>query len=161
MDLIQKVKKTICRCKMFHAGDKVIVAVSGGGDSVFLIHALSTLRHELGINLHIAHLNHLLRKSADKDLRFVEVLAEKLNLPCTTAKMKIPKYKKKSSLEERARDIRLRFLVRTAKKYGADAIVLGHTKNDLAETVLMRILRGTGLQGMRGILPKRKIHGYS
>ena len=145
---------------MFRPGDTVIVAVSGGPDSVFLLHILDRLRYDLGIHIRVVHLNHQLRRAANSDQRFVHTLAKKLQLPFTTASVRIRKTKRKTSLEEIAREARFRFLMRTAQKYKADAIALGHTKDDLAETVLMRILRGTGLMGMRGILPKREIGGH-
>ncbi len=142
---------------MFSTADTVIVAVSGGPDSVFLLHALTKLRHSLGISLSVAHLNHGLRKSASKDQRFVENLARKFQLPFVTRHASITQ--KHTSLEEAARKARFHFLTETAKRQKGNAIALGHTKDDLAETVLMRILRGSGLYGLRSILPKRKIDG--
>lgn len=161
MDLIQKATKTILAYKLFTDADKVIVAVSGGPDSVFLLYLLYRLRYPLGIRLHVAHLNHLLRKDAQKDEQFVSTLARKLKLPFTGAAVKIQKRKNKSSIEELARQARMDFLMRLARKQKADTIALGHTQDDLAETVLMRIVRGTGLAGLRAIVPKRRMNGFN
>lgn len=161
MELIKKIKESIRTSHLFKNGSTVIVGVSGGPDSVFLLHVLYTLRYELGIYIYIAHLNHRLRKSADLDQQFVERVARELKVPCTVSRRIIQKSTKVSSLEERARQVRFDFLTQVAQKQQADIIVLGHTQDDLAETVLMRILRGTGLLGMRAILPKKEINGFT
>lgn len=160
MNLLQNVKKNIQSHNLLSCGDKLIVAVSGGPDSVTLLYILNRLRYELGIELYIAHVNHKLRKSADTDRRFVEKLAQKLQLPCTVITLNPRRFSKGGSIEETARQLRFESLIKLAKQKKADAIALGHTQDDLAETVLMRILRGTGLLGMQGILPKRKIYGF-
>ncbi|MCK5260374.1 MAG: tRNA lysidine(34) synthetase TilS [Candidatus Omnitrophica bacterium] len=157
MHLITKVKKNIQNAQFFGRGDTVIVGVSGGSDSVALTHILHALQYELGFHLHMAHYNHHLRRSANTDQKFVEALAEKLNVPCSVGHWKNPKALKKGSIEEAARKHRFHFLNHLAKKINARAVVLAHTEDDLAETVLMRILRGTGLQGLRGILPIREL----
>ena len=157
MRLITKVKKNIQSAKFFGRGDTVIVGVSGGSDSVALAYILHVLQYELGFHLHIAHYNHHLRRSANTDQKFVESLAEQLNVPCSIGHWKNSKALKKGSLEEAARKHRFRFLNQLAKRINACAVVLAHTEDDLAETVLMRILRGTGLQGLRGILPRRQL----
>ncbi len=158
-NLLNQIRNTVLSQGLFKSGDKVIVAASGGPDSVFLLYALNQLKHELGIDLLAAHVNHGLRKGSAVDQRFVENLARTWRLPFITTTLVIKKKKNKSSIEELARDARFGFLIKTAQRFGCDSIALGHTQDDLAETVLMRILRGTGLLGMRGILPKRKIYG--
>lgn len=157
MHLITRVKRNIQTAQFFGRGDTVIVGVSGGPDSVALTYVLHALQYEIGFHLHIAHYNHHLRRSANADQKFVESLAEKLNVPCSVGHWKDPKALKKGSIEEAARNHRFRFLNQLAKKINAYAVVLAHTEDDLAETVLMRILRGTGLQGLRGILPRREL----
>ena len=157
MDLITKVKNTVNRHHLFSPGDKVIVAVSGGPDSITLLYILHELQYALGIHLYVAHLNHGLRKSARGDQQFVKTVASDLGLQFITKTIKVKK--QKGSLEEIAREARLTFLIHLAKKYKANMIALGHTQDDLAETVLMRILRGTGLFGMRGIIIKRDFRG--
>ena len=102
----------------------------------------------------------MLRKESAKDRRFVEELAQKLKIPITTTQINVKELAKKGSQEEIARNARLGFLFRVAKEIKADKIALGHNLDDQAETVLMRILRGTGLYGLAGILPKREIAGF-
>jgi tRNA(Ile)-lysidine synthase len=159
MDLITKVKNIIRSQHLVKRGDKIIVAVSGGPDSVTLLNILNTLKHELGIQLFVAHLNHRLRKSATQDQQFVKKICYELNLPFLTKIAHISK--RGGSVEEEAREARFSFLIEVARKCKADTIALGHTEDDLAETVLMRILRGTGLLGMRALLPKRDIKGFA
>lgn len=157
MHLITKIKNNIQNDQFFGRGDTVIIGVSGGSDSVALAHILHALQYELGFHLHMAHYNHHLRRTANTDQKFVESLAEQLNVPCTVGHWKNPKTRVKGSLEEAARNRRFQFLSQLAKKIHARAVVLAHTEDDLAETVLMRILRGTGLQGLRGILPRKEL----
>jgi len=161
MQLANTVKNFIEQNQLLKNGDRVIVAVSGGPDSAALIHILTALRYDLGIGLSIAHVNHNLRKTSGQDERFVKNLADKLNLPFYSTSIRLRKKKKKSSIEELAREARLRFFIRLAKREKAQCVALGHNRDDLAETVLMRILRGTGLLGLRAILPKRKIEGVT
>jgi len=154
---IRKIKHTIERFGLIERGDTVVVGVSGGPDSVALLYVLHALSAESGIRLHIAHLDHMLRRDSAGDARFVGRLAEKLRVPASFAKADIRALVKKGSLEEGARNARLQFFSGIAKKVRARKIALGHTLDDQAETVLMRILRGTGLYGLSGILPKRTI----
>ena len=157
--ILRNVKKTVAASGALSCGDTVIVGVSGGPDSVALLHALFVLRHELGLSLHVAHFNHNWRKSAAMDERFVRRLAGQWGLPCACARMPERFTRAATAREERGRAQRLRFFQRLAKKINARAIMLGHTRDDLVETVLMHILRGSGLQGMRGMLPHRRIQG--
>lgn len=157
--ILRDVKKIVDASGALSCGDTVIIGVSGGPDSVALLHILSTLRHELGLSLHVAHFNHGWRKSANRDEHFVRRLASEWGLPCSCARMSGRLLKAASALEERGRVQRLRFFERLAKKINARAVILGHTQDDLVETVLMHILRGSGLQGMRGMLAHRKIQG--
>lgn len=152
-----KIKDSIKRHGLFRNGDRVIVAVSGGPDSVALLCILHELRYDLGIRIRIAHIDHKIRKDSSSDYLFVKKLAQKLLIPFTGTAINVKKIRKGGSLEDKAREARFRFLIQTAKKYKANVIALGHTRDDLAETVLMRIIRGTGLSGMRAILPKRTI----
>jgi tRNA(Ile)-lysidine synthetase-like protein len=159
MNLTQKVLTGIRRQGLIIPGTTVVLGVSGGADSVALLHVMHALRHDLSLNLHIAHFNHHLRKSASRDQKFVEALASHLNIPVTIGKRPGRMIKKLS--EAQARQLRFDFLGKTAKKIQASAILLAHHQNDVAETVLMRLLRGSGLNGLRGILPQRVIDGVN
>lgn len=159
--ILKKVRETIRRYNLIQRKDKVLVAVSGGPDSVALIYILNSLKKEFDFNLHIAHLDHMLRKDSYKDKEFVESLAKKLALPVSSAQIDVKELSKKGSLEEIARNVRLGFLFKIAKEIKAKKIALGHNLDDQVETILMRILRGTGLYGLRGILPKREISGFT
>ena len=158
--LVSKAKKIIEKYRLIERGDKVLIAVSGGSDSLGLLYILNSLKKRLNFSIHIAHLDHMLRKDSRKDKIFVEKVAKKLNLPFTTSQINVKALLKKSSQEEVARNVRLSFLFKVAREVGVDKIALGHTVDDQAETVLMRILRGSGLQGLGGIFPKRKIDQF-
>ena len=135
MDLIDKVKKTIRGSRMLEQSDKVLVAVSGGPDSVFLLYVLNQLRHDLAIDIIVAHFDHGMRKESKSDERFVASLAKSWQLPFVTASKKVLQGKRKGSIEEIARQARMDFLSQAAKKAKTDKIALGHTQDDLAETV--------------------------
>ena len=146
------------------AGKKLLVAVSGGPDSLALLHSLYRLRGEHGLTLCGAHLNHKLRGvESDADAEFVGDTFERLGVPFTVDGVDVAAYRRRHrlSLEDAARRVRYSFLADAAAKYGADAIALGHTADDQAETVLMHILRGSGLDGLRGMqaLDRRTIGG--
>ena len=159
--IIDKVKEAISKYGLLQKRDKVIVGVSGGPDSVTLLYLLNSLKDKLKIELHIAHLDHMLRRDSHKDAAFVQGLSRKLGLPITCSRIDVRKLSRKGSIEEIARNARLDFFFRTARMVGAKKIALGHNLDDQAETVLMRILRGAGLYGLSGILPRRSISGFT
>lgn len=160
MLLISRIRETINRYDLLSEGNKVVVGVSGGPDSVALIFLLNLLRKELNLDLHIAHLDHRLRKDSYCDEAFVRSLAQRLNIPFTSKRINIFRLSQGVSVEEVARKVRLEFLFYVADKVGADKIALGHNQDDQAETVLMRLIRGTGLYGLSSILPKRNIGNW-
>ena len=137
----------------FPAGSTIVIGVSGGVDSLSLLHALNTLKHEWNINLHVATLNHGLRGDAGiADANFVEAMAHEWGLPCTRGMINVHELMENTglNLEEAARQSRYTFFFQTAIEIGANRIVIAHNQNDQAETILMNIIRGTGLQGMQG-----------
>lgn len=155
MDLIQQVHQTIETYQMMKKGDRVVVAVSGGPDSVALLHLLWRLGDVLGIDLHVAHLDHGLRGlSSREDARYTRRLARRLGLPITVERIQLAAEPKGSS-EDSARLARYAFLERAASRVKARRIATGHTADDQAETVLMRIIRGAGSTGLSGIPPIR------
>jgi tRNA(Ile)-lysidine synthase len=150
MNFTDKLHSNLLKYRLLERGERLLVGVSGGADSVALLLALYELRHELGIEIMVGHFNHALRRSAVRDQAFAKGLAGRLGLRFVTEtnRKKVPD---KGSLEEFARDRRYDFLLRSARRVGAGSIALAHTQDDLAETVLMRILRGTGLAGLRSM----------
>ncbi len=155
--IVKKVEKTISKYRMIDRGDRLIVAVSGGADSVCLLDILHRLKDVLRLTLIVAHFDHGLRPDADAyETQFVEALASSLHLDVVTKKADPGIRPESASLEERARDARYRFLMNVQKEWAAQKIVTGHTLNDQAETVLMRLLRGSGPPGLSGIHPVRE-----
>ena len=154
-DTIKKIKDTILLYRMVDPGDTVIVAVSGGPDSICLLDVLDALSRELEIGLVVAHYNHGLREEEDEaETRLVQDIAESMKLPFETGKADHLRHQD-SSVEERARDARYAFLEGVRENHVARKIALGHNHNDQAETVLMRLLRGSGPPGLAGIPPVR------
>jgi tRNA(Ile)-lysidine synthase len=155
---LKKFKQTIARYDLLEKGDKVLVAVSGGPDSVALLYALLEIKGEFDLDICVAHLNHKLRgRESDEDQKFVKKLAHKLNLKFFSKSVDVKKEakKRKLSLEECARLVRYQYLENLADKIQADKIAVGHQADDQAETFLMRLLRGAGGLGLSGIPPKR------
>ena len=135
-------------------GSVLLVAASSGADSTALLHALHSQSDALGLTLHVAHFDHNFRPEAAEDARFVETMAAHLGLPFITEHEDPIAYQRQhgiSSFEAAARELRYRFLGRAAESVGASAIALGHNADDQAETVLMHLLRGTGIDGLRGM----------
>ncbi|MEW6100862.1 MAG: tRNA lysidine(34) synthetase TilS [Candidatus Omnitrophota bacterium] len=159
--LINAVKEAIRKNKLISKNDRIVLGVSGGPDSLALLFLLNSLRREFNLTLHIAHLDHMLRKGSYRDAEFVKKTSARLKIPFTLARINIKALAGKGSLEEVARNCRLGFLFGVARRMKADKIALGHNLDDQAETVLMRILRGSGLYGLAGIAAKRKISGFT
>ncbi|MBI4358702.1 MAG: tRNA lysidine(34) synthetase TilS [Candidatus Omnitrophica bacterium] len=146
---------------MIEKGDSLLVAVSGGCDSTTLLHLLLELKASWKLKLAILHVNHKLRgKASVRDEQFVRALARRVRIPIFVARVEVKQKAKeeKISLEEAAREARYRFFEEMAQAKRANKIVLAHTQDDQAETVLMRIITGTGLQGLQAIRPKRKLN---
>ena len=154
--LESKVLDFIQRYSLISRKELVVVGVSGGADSVCLLHVLAKWRKELGIKLHIAHLNHQLRGvESEADAEYVSNLAGSLGIPITVDRQDVAAYRveRNCSIEEAARELRYTFLARVAREVGARRIAIGHTRDDQVETILMHILRGTGITGLCGLAP--------
>jgi tRNA(Ile)-lysidine synthase len=153
----------IQRQKLLAPGDRVLVAVSGGPDSVALLHLLYELREEIGLRLEVAHLQHGIRgEEAREDARFVAELVEKLGLPFHLREVDLPRIKfaaGKGNIEALARAERYRFFAEVARERKLGKIATGHTQDDQAETALMWFLRGSGLKGLGGIAPSHQLDG--
>jgi tRNA(Ile)-lysidine synthase len=155
--MLDQAQKTIERYQMLTPGDRVLVAVSGGVDSVVLLYVLRALQEELQLSLAVAHFDHAIRATSAADAEFVRKLARSLKVRCYSERADVPAYAKakKLSLEVAARTLRYQFFERIAKAHNFNKIALGHTLNDQAETLLMRLLRGSGVEGLSGIPPVR------
>ena len=153
----KKVLETIKKYKMIENGDSVIVAVSGGPDSISLLYTLIRLREKLNIKLTVAHVNHMLRDVADSETRYVEHFCECNYVDCFVKRVDVKKLaeEQKIGTEEAGRNVRYDFFEEVFEKIHAYKIAIAHNKNDNAETVLMNIMRGTGLSGIKGIEPVR------
>ncbi len=154
--LRQRVLNLIREYCLIPTGETLVIGVSGGADSVCLLHILAGWREELGLKLHVAHLNHQLRGAeSDADASYVCGLAERLDIPVTVERRDVAAYRrgKHCSLEEAARELRYSFFVKVTKKVGTHRLAIGHTRDDQVETILMHLLRGTGTAGLRGLQP--------
>jgi len=154
--LESKVIDFIQRHSLIPRKELVVVGVSGGADSVCLLHVLAEWRRTLGIKLHVAHLNHQIRGvESQADAEYVSNLAGSLGIPITIESQDVAAYRteRKCSIEEAARELRYAFFARVARKVGAHRIAIGHTRDDQVETILMHILRGTGVTGLSGLAP--------
>jgi tRNA(Ile)-lysidine synthase len=156
IDMIKKVNQTIEKYNLLENGERLVVALSGGPDSTALLIVLAAIAQELDLSLIIAHFNHGLRgEESGEDEKFSRDLSEKMGLTFVSGKMDQKKMNKGISPEDFYRRERYAFLNKVAKDNMAQKIALGHNLQDQAETVLLNILRGSGLEGLKGILPMR------
>ena len=157
--VLDTLRKTIERHQMFTPGDTVLIGVSGGADSVCLLHALNSLKEELGIRVAAAHLNHGIRgEEADRDAAFVKELCRSWQIPCYCKREDIPALAKEMDVSEETagRLKRYQFFRELCMEEPFDKIATAHNLNDQAETVLMRMIRGCGIDGLSGIRYLRK-----
>ncbi|MGG7148342.1 tRNA lysidine(34) synthetase TilS [Clostridium butyricum] len=156
--MYKKVMSYIKDNNLIKSGDKVLVALSGGPDSVCLLNILYNLKAELNIEVGAAHLNHLLRdKDAFEDEEYVKTLCKSLDIPCFVKRVDINKYSKdkKMSSEMAGREARYNFFDDIVKDEGYTKIATAHNANDQAETILFRLMRGSGIEGLCGIKVRR------
>ena len=149
--LFASVRAFVRKHGLFTQGQRLVVGVSGGPDSLVLLHLLTRLRAEYDLRLQTAHLNHGLRPGADDDAEFVAQIAKAWDVPCAVERADVAAIAKEQrlSVEEAGRQARYAFFARLAP-----AAAVAHNADDQAETVLMHLLRGSGLAGLRGMLPK-------
>ncbi|MDV9761614.1 tRNA lysidine(34) synthetase TilS [Clostridioides difficile] len=152
--IFDKVLSTINKHNLIQKGDKIVLGLSGGPDSVCLLHVLNRLKKDFNIEIYAAHLNHQIRGiEAQKDALYVSKLCEDMGIVFFVKSINVPKYCENEglSLEEGARKLRYEMFYEIKDKIKANKIAIGHNLNDQAETVMMRIMRGTGLKGLKGI----------
>lgn len=160
--LVRAVETFFARASALHFGDCLLVGVSGGVDSVSLLHALRAAPG-LSVDLHVAHLDHRLRGAESAaDAQFVKNLAGEWGLPVTVEAADVAAYASSLhlSLEAAARAVRYAFFARLAERLGATAVVVGHNADDQVETLLLHLIRGTGLAGLRGMRPVQRLSAY-
>jgi tRNA(Ile)-lysidine synthase len=151
---VNNILSTIEKNNMIQRGDTVIIGVSGGADSLCLLHVLNTLKKELNINLYAAHLNHQFRGiEADQDAEFVEQICTDWDIPHTIRSFDVAAYAKEKGLssEEAGREIRYKLFDEVKEAVNGNKIAVAQNLNDNVETILMRLIRGTGLEGLKGI----------
>ncbi|HOG23430.1 MAG TPA: tRNA lysidine(34) synthetase TilS [Candidatus Omnitrophota bacterium] len=160
-DFLADFQNHIANQSFFRGKEKILIACSGGPDSIALLRLMVALAPKHRWQLGVLHYNHRLRKSAGNDLRFVRFLSKELGLAFHSGSGNVRReaVKTGTSIEEAARKMRYDFFLGTAKKLGIQKIALGHTLDDQAETVLMRILQGTGLRGLQGIREVHRMEG--
>lgn len=154
--MLTKVRLLIDNHHMLNAGDKVLAACSGGPDSLALVHSLALLRSEYGIEVFVAHVDHMFRgEESAEDARFVASFCREQGLICYQKAIDVPAFIQKSGLssQQAARQLRYQYLHEVAQQLGGAKIATGHHQDDQAETVLLHFLRGSGSMGLRGILP--------
>lgn len=158
MMLEEKVLETINKYQLIEKNDHIVVGVSGGPDSTCLFHVFLELQKQIKFKFVVCHINHQIREEAILDEQYVENMCKIHNIPFFVKREQVIDIAKKQKIgtEEMGRKIRYEFFNEILKQQNANKIATAHTKNDLSETVLMNLLRGTGLSGLKGIEPKRK-----
>lgn len=149
--------KTINKYELIKSGDKLVLAVSGGPDSIFMFDVLNKIKKRIDYEFVVCHVNHMIRKEANDDEKFVKDICEKNNIQCFVKRIDVKKYANNNKIgtEEAGRIIRYDFFEEILNKTGSNKIAIAHNKNDKVETIIMNLLRGTGTQGLRGIEPVR------
>ncbi len=154
-----RVLKTIKKNRLIVNGDKIVLGVSGGPDSISMLNILRELKEEgtLQFNMVVAHINHMIREEAIEDEKYVEDYCKKNGIECYVKRINVIEYAQNNKIgtEEAGRKARYDFFDEIAQKTNANKIAIAHNKNDKIETIIMHILRGSGLSGLKGIEPIR------
>ncbi len=156
--MLELIKKTIKKYGLIKNGDKILVGLSGGADSMCLTHALCKLADEMGITVAAAHVNHNIRgEAADNDAKTAKEFAQSLRIEFFLESVQVSEYARVNHLSEElaGRELRYAFFERLMKEHGFTRLATAHNKNDNAETILMNFMRGSGISGLCGIPVKR------
>ena len=161
IDFNERFKENLINKNLVKKDDKLLLGVSGGPDSLTMLNLFVEIRDEFNLDLLVFHLNHSFRKEAEQEAEFVKNFCEKLDINYIIKKYDVPKYVKKNNLspEEGAREIRFNFLKEICQAKNIKKVCLAHNKDDLVETVLFNIFRGSGMRGLRGIEDEVEING--
>lgn len=156
--LKEKVLKTIRKYNLIKEGDKIVIGVSGGPDSICLLHILNSLKKELNIEIYVAHVNHSIRTVADVETEYVREFCKKLDVKFFTKKINVIEIAKKEKIgtEEAGRNERYKFFEEILEQTKSNKIATAHNSSDKAETVILNILRGSGISGLKGIEVNRE-----
>jgi len=155
LELLLRFKEYLAKNNLIKKGDSILLGVSGGPDSLTMLHLFVKIKKEYRLDLVVFHLNHMFRKEASNEAAFVKKQAENYGLEAVIEEFNVPQYIKKKGLspEEAAREIRFKFMQKWASKFKLKKIALAHNRDDLVETVFLNVIRGTGLKGLTGIEP--------
>ncbi len=155
----QKVIETIRKYNLIENGDKIVLGISGGPDSISMLNILKEIKDEqiIKFEIYVAHINHMIRKEAIDDEKYVKDYCDKNNIKCYIKKIDVMKIAndKKIGTEEAGRNARYDFFEEILKETDSNKIAIAHNKNDKIETIIMNLLRGSGLSGLKGIEPIR------
>lgn len=155
----QKVLETIRKYNLIEDGDKIVLGVSGGPDSICMLDNLRELKEEqiIEFEIYVAHINHMIREEAIDDEKYVQEYCKKYNIECFVKRADVQKIasEKKIGTEEAGRKVRYDFFEEVLQKKESNKIAIAHNKNDKIETIIMHLLRGSGLSGLKGIEPIR------
>lgn len=155
----EKVLETIKKYNLIADGDKIVLGVSGGPDSISMLNILNEIKNEqiIKFEIYVAHINHLIREEAIDDEKYVQDYCNRNNIECYTKRIDVKQIadSKKIGTEEAGRNARYEFFEEVLQKTGSNKIAIAHNKNDKIETIIMHLLRGSGLSGLKGIEPIR------
>lgn len=153
----RKVLDTIKKYNLIQECDKIVLGVSGGPDSISMLHILNEIKEKFKFDIYVAHINHMIRDEADDDEKYVEQYCKKNNIQCFIKRIDVQQvaYTEKIGTEEAGRNTRYEFFEDVLQEVGANKIAIAHNKNDKIETIIMNLLRGSGLSGLKGIEPIR------
>lgn len=151
------VLKTIIKYNLIKDGDRIVLAVSGGPDSIFMLDILNKLKKHINFEMVVCHVNHMIRAEAMDDENYVKKFCERIGVDCYTKRIDVKKIanNKKIGIEEAGRIARYEFFEEILKMTNSNKVAVAHNKNDKVETIIMNLLRGSGLLGLKGIEPIR------
>lgn len=154
-EIEEKVLKTIQKYNLIQANDKIVLGVSGGPDSLFMLYILNKLKEQLQFKMVVAHVNHMIREEADSEEQFVKEFCKKIGIEFYSKRIDVEKFANNNKIgtEEAGRKVRYEFFDEILEKTQSNKIAIAHNKNDKVETIIMHLLRGSGISGLQGIEP--------